>query len=336
MALPLGFRLASLVFLVLLMPAAGALSAEAQTPEQPQTTATSSEPASVPGYVDEIAPILNSRCIACHGCLGSPCNVKLDSFRGLQRGGFGLNAYSNHVGNYPRTDMDAEDSLEAWRKKGFFPIVVDKGSAAERLDQSLLYLMVEAGMSHNGPGFARDALDGLRPDRFKATCPSTPAALKAELEKHPAIGMPFGLPALTKGQFKTLKDWVAAGSPGPSQVEQQAAEQVTDPKAVARWETFLNQDDKRAQLVSRYIFEHTFLATIVLDESGDDQFRLVRSKTPPGQPVEIIGTGLPYDDPYSYAGVERFWYRLEKLTAPPVQKNHFLWSLSLDDIDHLC
>jgi hypothetical protein len=40
-------------------------------------------------------------------------------------------------------------------------------------------------------------------------------------------------------------------------------------------------------------------------------------------PVEVIGAGLPYDNPYTYAHVDRFWYRLEKLTAPAVQKNHF-------------
>ncbi|MBK5941587.1 fatty acid cis/trans isomerase [Halochromatium roseum] len=301
-------------------------------PAQPER---SSDAGNTPDYVDDVQPLFNSRCIACHGCLGSPCNVKLDSFRGLRRGGFGLNAYSNHIGNSPRTDMDAADSVKAWRNRGFFPIVADKGAAAENLEQSLLYLMVEAGMRHNDHGFARDALDGLRPDRFNARCPPTPAALKAELKKHPAIGMPFGLPALTEAQFSILKDWVAAGSPGPSDAQNKAAEKIAEPTAVARWESFFNQDDKRAQLVSRYLFEHVFLATIVLEESPGDQFRLVRSKTPPGQPVAIIGTGLPYDDPYSYANVEHFWYRLEKLSASPVQKNHFLWTLSLDQIDHL-
>lgn len=333
MALLHGPRLSGPMLASLLMVLAGVPFAGAHAAEISREATDSTAP--VPDYVDEVAPIFTSRCIACHGCLGSPCNVKLDSFRGLQRGGFGLNAYSNHIGNYPRTDMDAADSVEAWRKKGFYPIVVDKGSATENLDQSLLYLMVEAGMRHNGPGFARDALDGLRPDRFNATCPPTAEALKAELEKHPAIGMPFGLPALNQRQFSTLERWVAAGAPGPSATQQQAAEQVADPAAVARWEAFFNQDDQRVQLVSRYIFEHSFLATIVLEESAGDQFRLVRSKTPPGQAVEVIGTGLPYDDPYSYAGIDRFWYRLEKLTAPPVQKNHFLWTLSLDDIEQL-
>jgi hypothetical protein len=29
---------------------------------------------SVPNYTRDIQPIFNNRCVACHGCLGSPCN----------------------------------------------------------------------------------------------------------------------------------------------------------------------------------------------------------------------------------------------------------------------
>ena len=99
----------------------------------------------------------------------------------------------------------------------------------------------------------------------------------------------------------------------------------------------------------RYIFEHVFLASIVLDESPGDFFRLVRSKTPSkqivkkadgttrsiNQPVEVIATPLPYDDPYSYADVDKFYYRLQKITTPIIQKNHFVWQLTLDDIEHI-
>jgi len=342
---------AYLFALALPVPAADAAKDPGASAEShsapPQANADASS--SVPDYVADVQPIFNRRCIACHGCLGSPCNVKLDSFRGLERGGFGLNAYSVHASDYPRTDMEAAHSLAAWRKKGFYPIVARDGGAENNLDNSLLYLMIEAGRAHNSPGFSRAALKGLRPERYMATCPPKPAALKAELQKHPAIGMPFGLPALSDNDFETLKQWVANGSPGPTKAQQHAAQRIANPRAVLAWESFLNGDDKRAQLVSRYIFEHMFLATIVLEESPGDQFRLVRSKTPPARvvkgdngderveipPVEVIGTGLPYDDPYSYANIERFWYRLEKVTEPAVQKNHFLWQLSLDDIDHL-
>jgi len=296
-----------------------------------------------------VQPIFNRRCIACHGCLGSPCNVKLDSFRGVDRGGFDKNPYATHLGDYPRTDMDAAHSISAWRERGFYAILSDSGSPQRNLDSSLLLALVDAGMRHNVAQFSRAALDGLRPVRYVATCAPTPEALAAQLKAHPALGMPFGLPAISKQDFSTLRDWVAAGSPGPTEVQQEQAQAVSSPEAIAAWERFFNAPDKRTRLVSRFIFEHVFLATIVLEDSPNDQFRLVRSSTPPMRvvddgrggrrieypPVRVIGTGLPYDDPYSYAGVDRFWYRLEKLTAAPVQKNHFLWRLRPDDIAHL-
>jgi len=302
----------------------------------------------VPDYASEIQPIFNRRCIACHGCLGSPCNVKLDSFRGVERGGFGLNAYSVHFGAYPRTDMDAADSTRAWRRRGFYPILARGGTKEKNLDGSLLYQMVAAGM-RNDPGFSRHALDVLRPEHYKANCAATPVAISAQLGQHTAIGMPFGLPAISNEDFATLQAWVAAGSPGPDEGGRQRAMEVTNPEAVAAWEAFFNADDPRTRLVSRYIFQHVFLATIVLTDSPGDQFRLVRSSTPPAHvvedadgnrrvessPVKVIGTGLPYDDPYSYADVDKFWYRLEKRTQPPVQKNQFILRLAPDDIAHL-
>jgi len=133
-----------------------------------------------------------------------------------------------------------------------------------------------------------------------------------------------------------------ATPPGPTEDERRTAETVTGPKAVLAWENFFNAQDMRSQLVARYIFDHVFLATIVLDESKGDYFKLVRSKTLPGEasenppaPVEVIDTPFPYTDPFKYAGVDRFYYRLKKMTAPRVQKNHFVWQLAHADIDHL-
>jgi len=67
---------------------------------------------------------------------------------------------------------------------------------------------------------------------------------------------------------------------------------------IAAWEAFFNGDSLKEQLMSRYMFEHLFLANIYFDELGtDEHFRLVRSTTPPGQPIDIIATRRPYDDP---------------------------------------
>ncbi|NJD24843.1 MAG: peptidylprolyl isomerase, partial [Betaproteobacteria bacterium] len=45
-------------------------------------------------------------------------------------------------------------------------------------------------------------------------------------------------------------------------------------------------------------------------------FQLVRSRTPPGEPLELVATRRPYDDP----GVARPYYRLRLLDSTPVAK----------------
>jgi len=279
-------------------------------------------------YLKDVQPIFDARCIACHGCMGAPCEMKLSSFAGADRGGFGKNPYSFHIEAVPRTGMDVHSTTEAWRKVGFWPVVSREGDAKARLAGSMLAQMVDAGYEHNQPGFARKALMPSYAKRYEHTCPATPEVLEAHLAKSPASGMPYGVPALEKSQLDTLRNWVASGSPGPLAEELAAASVPRNPAAVVAWESFFNRPDDRMKLVSRYIFDHTFLAAIALKESPGDSFRLVRSKTPTGQPVDVIDTPHPYDDPYAYAGVDAFYYRLKKETTKAVQKNHFIWELS--------
>ena len=305
------------------------LSAPALSPALAQSSTTA------PSYQADIQPIFTKRCVACHGCLGSPCNLKLTSFRAVDRGGLGKNPYSIHFEDYPRSDMDVVQTTEEWRARGFYPVVSRKGPKLEKLYRSLLYQMIETGTRHNKPGFSRQALMPVYSQRYNHLCPATPDVLKIHLTENPAAGMPFGLPALDQADFRTLRDWIAAGAPGPTDAELAATKAASNPSAVRAWEGFFNDPDKRSQLVARYIFDHVFLATIVLEESPGDFFRLVRSKTPSGKAVEIIDTPLPYDNPMAYAGVDRFYYRLDKITAPIVQKNHFVWYLALNEIDRL-
>ena len=335
---------AIVVLLVLLFSfaASGPTQEPAQGLAQTSDTQRASTNAAVPNYAADIQPIFNGRCIACHGCLGSPCNLKLTSFRGVERGGFGENPYSSHVDGTQRTGMDVVRTTQEWRNRGFYPVLSRGKAEPENLSRSMLYQMVEAGAAHNRPGFSRKTLMPIYAKRYAHQCPVSPDALRKHLKLHPAAGMPFGLPGLGEDQLATLREWVAAGSPGPTEAERRETETVTDPAAVLAWENFFNASDERSQLVTRYIFDHVFLAAIVLDESPGDLFRLVRSKTPPGgasenppAPVEIIDAPLPYSDPYVYAGVERFYYRLKKITAPIVQKNHFVWRLARADIDRL-
>jgi hypothetical protein len=37
-------------------------------------------------YLTDVEPILNKRCTVCHSCYNSPCQLKLSSWDGLERG----------------------------------------------------------------------------------------------------------------------------------------------------------------------------------------------------------------------------------------------------------
>jgi hypothetical protein len=111
--------------------------------------------------------------------------------------------------------------------------------------------------------------------------------------------MPYALPGLTDKEHKTIVDWLKQGAAVTVRPEMSdQAKQVIDP-----WEEFFNGSSLKQQLVSRYIYEHLFIAHIHFDSLPDREFyRLVRSETPPGEPVVEINTDRPYDDP----GVENF------------------------------
>src|ERR1700693_6604335 len=75
-------------------------------------------------YQKEVKPLLDKRCTVCHSCYNSPCQLKLDSFEGADRG-----ATKQAVYNLKRlTSMDPTrlftdaQSTGEWRKKNFFSV----------------------------------------------------------------------------------------------------------------------------------------------------------------------------------------------------------------------
>jgi hypothetical protein len=77
--------------------------------------------------------------------------------------------------------------------------------------------------------------------------------------------------------------------------------------------------------MSRYIYEHWFLAHLYFDDLPEGTyFDLVRSRTPPGSPIDIIATRRPYDDP----GVPRVYYRFRRVEETRVAKTHMPLALS--------
>jgi hypothetical protein len=94
---------------------------------------------------------------------------------------------------------------------------------------------------------------------------------------------------------------------------------------ISEWETFLNGETPKEQLMSRYLYEHLFLAHLYFDDLPARLFfRLVRSTTPPGEAIDFIATRRPYDDPK----VGRIYYRLQLVQTTILAKTHMPYLLN--------
>ncbi|HEB83171.1 MAG TPA: hypothetical protein ENJ11_09955, partial [Gammaproteobacteria bacterium] len=81
---------------------------------------------------------------------------------------------------------------------------------------------------------------------------------------------------------------------------------------------------KKQKLVSRYIYEHLFQAHLHFAGTDTREFyRLVRSTTPPGQPVSIIATRRPYGEVKG-----EVYYRILRQQGSIVAKTHMVYPLS--------
>jgi hypothetical protein len=74
-------------------------------------------------------------------------------------------------------------------------------------------------------------------------------------------------------------------------------------------------------MTARYLYEHFFLAHLHFGDPGSYEFyRLVRSTTPPGEPISVIPTVRPYDN----AGTATVYYRFQKIHSTIVYKTHMV------------
>lgn len=275
-------------------------------------------------YEDEVRPVLQNRCVVCHGCYDAPCQLKLSSPAGIMRGANPEKVYNQ--GRFSameptRLYIDAK-TTEEWRDKGFHSVLNEgNNDPLTNLEQSVMYKMLRLKQVNPQArvGMLDDAFD-LSLGR-KETCP-VPGEFEQYARKFPDQGMPFAMPNLDDDEYAILVQWLAQGAPVPDDPK---------PSAIAagqieRWEAFLNAPGKKQQLVSRYIYEHLFVGHLRLSGTDDREFyRLVRSSTPPEQPVNEIPTVRPYDDP----GIA-FYYRLLRFPGDIVAKTHFVYELSDD------
>ena len=274
-------------------------------------------------FEQQVRPILERRCVVCHGCYDAPCQLKLSSIEGLRRGASEERIYNRRriIPMRPtRLFVDAK-STAAWRSRGFFPVLNEGRQAPEaNLENSVLYRLLRLKQEHPQPH------GGLLPDDFtlelnrEQTCP-TLETVDDFAREHPLWGMPYAMPNLPEQEYRTLVSWLAQGTPAPAPPGPSAA---VLPQ-IQQWEHFLNQSSNKQRLVSRYLYEHLFHAHIHFAGSPAREFyRLVRSTTPPGQAIDEIPTLRPYDDP----GAAPFYYRLLRYHPSIVTKHHIVYEFS--------
>ncbi|WP_338353005.1 fatty acid cis/trans isomerase [Thalassolituus oleivorans] len=289
-------------------------------------------------YTEQIEPILENRCVVCHSCYDAPCQLKLSSAEGIMRGASKTPIYNGTrlIASEPtRLGIDAENT-EEWRNKGFFSVLNERSQTPEiNLTNSVMYQMLV--LKKNQPLPADTLLD----DDFKLhlnserQCP-TREEFNEFADDHPLWGMPYALPGLKDEEYSLLTDWIKRGAPMASPIElPRAVEQ-----RVSHWEAYLNSDDLKQQLASRYMYEHLFLASLYFSEeplfNGSEPqqqpeyfFKLVRSYSAPGLPIRPVATRRPYDDP----GAKRIYYRLKRDTSTVVAKTLMPYRLNEERMD---
>ena len=280
-------------------------------------------------FSQQIKPLIDSRCVVCHACYDSPCQFNMASADGITRGAHKEKVYDGArllAATPNRLFVDAQSTAQ-WRGRGFFPVLNERSQTQQANTQaSVLARILKLKQQYPLP------TERILPQDFdfsldrEQSCP-TIEEFDHFAKNQPLAGMPYGLPALTTAEHQQLMSWLAQGAPMPAEVA--LAPELS--AEVAKLEQWLNADNLNMQLSARYIYEHLFTSQLYFSAQTSDGetpqfFHLLRSKTPPGEPVDVIATRRPFDDP----AVKRVYYRLQPVSATIVNKTHQPYDINAD------
>nr|WP_286221331.1 fatty acid cis/trans isomerase [Marinobacter sp. LA51] len=296
------------------------LSGCAETVAPPQTQALPTPTQTPVSFNEDVRPILETKCLACHSCFDAPCQLKMEYSDGLIRGAHPQGVYNGTRLNKQTTTrlgIDA-DTEQQWRDLGFYSVLA-------RGDQtrSLFENMIRLGKRH---AFAPNS---KLPDDIELGLARSNQCVSNDnfadyADDHPYEGMPLAVAGLSDDEYATLTGWLSQGGAiSPLILETSAQEQ----SHIDRWEGWLNDESRRQQLVSRWLYEHLYLAHLYFEDAGADTrfFELVRSHTPPGQPIDIIATRRPNDAPNG-----PLYYRVRPVAGSIVHKRHITFAFGSD------
>ena len=270
-------------------------------------------------YASDIKPIIEEKCVVCHGCFDAPCQLKMESTEGFLRGATKLNAYdgTRQEPIVPTRLFTDANSEEEWRNAGFYSILSGQNAQA-----SLLYRMLALGKTHQFKDNSKLPEELDISIRRENQCPTVDNISEYE-KSYPLTGMPFAVSGLTDDQFSTISGWLYQGA---KVSEDQVELNKNEISSIEEWESYLNQTSNQRKLVSRWLYEHLFLAHLYFDGKQDNThfFELVRSYSPPGEPISIVKTRLPNSEPE-----HPIYYRLRLVKGITVHKRHI--TLLFDD-----
>ena len=276
-------------------------------------------------YTRDIQPIFTEKCVACHACYDSACQLNLGSGEGAARGATKEPVYDGERGEASKPTRLFYDAFgkTAWQHKGFTSVLDAQGSQA-----ALMARMLELGhrrtpLKPNGK-LPDDIVLGLNRENM---CPM-PQEFETYASVHPNEGMPLAVTGLSDEQYKTLQRWLASGAPIDEQGVSPSAKEAAQ---ILQWENLLNTPGARESLVARWLFEHLFIAHIYF-EGGEPGhfFQWVRSRTPSGQPIDLINTRRANDDPGT-----RIYYRLWPVQGVIVHKTHITYPFSAAKMERI-
>ena len=255
-------------------------------------------------FKKDVKPILDRRCVVCHSCYNSPCQAKFSSFEGLSRGGSKITVYDAtrlKAINPTRLFIDAKSTKE-WREKGFYSLIDNKN------DSMMIHLL---NQKNKNP----DIIGSYSPESDELVCPKDKRELSKFLSNNPNKGMPYGFPVISKDEYYTLASWLMTGAKGSDKAKKISKKLSQE---IKKWEDFLNKNDAKHKVTSRYLYEHLYLAHISFKSSPNEFFELIRSYKK--NKADIIPTLRVFDDPK----VSKFYYKFKRVNSTIVHKTHMV------------
>jgi hypothetical protein len=150
-------------------------------------------------YHDDVRPIIEKKCIACHSCFDAPCQLKLESNNGLVRGASLRDAYDgsrNKAIDPTRLNIDGQTEQD-WRNLNFYSVIHNSKN------KSTLLKVLELGQSkqYEANSLLPDSVDlGLKRGN---QCAVSGNYLSQEGTDH-LIAMPFAMTGLDEFEFSTI------------------------------------------------------------------------------------------------------------------------------------